>query len=114
MLWLLPGLPPQGDLADRLINTFTRRGRLRHLPGQAARLVRPNGPGVRALGKVLRLGQSRNESEEPRASARPWPQPASGIRPPTRRKAAAGREHIRVGGRGGHRLLTEGPLPGAH
>jgi len=25
MLWLLPGLPPQGDLADRLINTFTRR-----------------------------------------------------------------------------------------
>jgi hypothetical protein len=62
-------------------------------------------------GKVLRLGQSRHESEEPRSSAWTWSQPASGIRPPTCRKAAAGREHIRVGGRGGHRLLVRRAAP---
>jgi hypothetical protein len=98
-----PGRLPHGGLADRLINTFTKRGRLRYLPGQAARIVRPNGPGVRALGQALCLGQSRDESEEPRASA--WPWPASGRRPAGKPKRAGSKSGwVRL-------VMKPGPVP---
>jgi hypothetical protein len=47
--------------------------------------------------------RSRDESQESRAPARPWPEPASGIRPPTARKDAGG---TRVASRRDYGLLV--------